>query len=198
LLCPAHGTPGVAPGKAHYLAVRPSRSGPAPRSFRVSGDLIFVGSTILVAGIAAVSVLSLPPDQRTPHIVSHIVLRIILFGFIGLAGLVIGLVHLLRERETANAIGWPPGNPFHYEVAVANIAIGTLGVLTRWIEGEFWTAAIIGASIFLVGAGVVHVVERWRRGNRNPLNSGAIMYLDFLVPAVLICLFLIYRSSGSN
>jgi hypothetical protein len=37
----------------------------------------------------------------------------------------------------AREIGWPPGNPFQTEVAIANLAAGTLGILYFWIRGNF-------------------------------------------------------------
>jgi hypothetical protein len=35
-------------------------------------------------------------------------------------------------------IGWPPGNPFQFEVGVHDGAWGVLGFLCIWIGGLFW------------------------------------------------------------
>jgi hypothetical protein len=60
------------------------------------------------------------------------------FGFIG---------HTMRAGPVAASIGWAAGNPFQYEVAVANLAFGILGILCLWNRGGFWTATAIGWSI---------------------------------------------------
>ena len=40
--------------------------------------------------------------------------------------------HTFAADEVAESIGWPTGNPFQTEVAVANLAIGTLGILSYY------------------------------------------------------------------
>jgi len=50
------------------------------------------------------------------------------FGFIG---------HTVVADQAAASIGWPAGNPFQTEVAVANLAFGTLGLLCYWLRSEF-------------------------------------------------------------
>jgi hypothetical protein len=75
---------------------------------------------------------------------------------------------VLAADEVAASIGWPAGNPFQTEVGVANLAIGTLGILSYWIRGNFWTAAVIATSIWLLGAAAIHVREMVGRGTTIP------------------------------
>jgi len=96
--------------------------------------------------------------------------------------------------QVAESIGWPAGNPFQSEVAVANLAVGALGILCYWIRGNFWTAALIATSIWLLGAAAIHVREIVEAGNYNPGNAGLIFLLDILSPLLLIVL-LIYTGS---
>ena len=60
------------------------------------------------------------------------------------------------RRPVAASIGWPAGNPFQYEVAVANLAFGVLGLLCLRFRDGFWTATAIGWSVFMLGAAAVH------------------------------------------
>jgi hypothetical protein len=155
-------------------------------TIRVRPDVIFPASLILCLGIAAITFLGIDPTRRDLHAAAQITLRVMLFGFCGVGGLAVGLVHLFREEAVAAAIGWPARNPFHYEVAVANLAFGVLGILTRWAGPEFWTAVAIGVSVFIGGAGVIHLDDLVRRQNRAVLNAGAVLWVDFLAAGIII------------
>ena len=54
----------------------------------------------------------------------------------------------LLPSQIATQIGFPPGNPFQFEVACANLAFGVLSLLGIRYRGEFWNATAIGATIF--------------------------------------------------
>jgi hypothetical protein len=114
----------------------------------------------------------------------------------GIGGLYAFSGHLFAADEVAASIGWPAGNPFQTEVAVANLAIGTLGILSYWIRGNFWTAAVIATSIWLLGAAAIHVSEMVGVGNYNPGNAGVVFYMDIVGPALLIILLAYLRLSG--
>ncbi len=84
-------------------------------------------------------------------------------GFIGFLG------HTFRA--VAKQIGWPEGNPFQFEVAVANLAFGVLGLLTIWFRENFWLATAIGYAVFMIGAGIGHVHQLVATGNRAEMNA---------------------------
>lgn len=69
------------------------------------------------------------------------ILLLYLFVFpIGLGGLIGFLGHTFRAGSTAASIGWPAHNPFQYEVAMANLAFGILGISAAWVRGGFRVA----------------------------------------------------------
>ena len=100
--------------------------------------------------------------------------------------------------QTARSIGWPEVNPFQKEVTVATLATAVLGVLCFWIRGNFWTATVIGTSVWLLGDAVVHVVQIVNRANCSPGNSGIPLYIDILFPFMLIGLLIIYKTRGDG
>ena len=106
------------------------------------------------------------------------------FAFIG---------HTVFADTTAASIGWPAGNPFQSEVAVANLAVGVLGILCYWMRGNFWIASVIGFSIWWLGDAVVHIRSIVVEANYAPNNAGVTFYLDILIPAILIALLGYYR-----
>jgi hypothetical protein len=96
-------------------------------------------------------------NQWRKQQIAEILLLSVFLLPVGLGGLVGFIGHTLRATETAASIGWPAGNPFQYEVAVANLAFGTLGILCWRHRSGFWTATGGGWSIFLLGAAGVHL-----------------------------------------
>ncbi len=94
--------------------------------------------------------------------------------------------HAFAANEVAESIGWPTGNPFQTEVAVGNLAIAALGILSYWIRDNFWTAAVIATSTWLLGAATIHVSEMVSAGNYNPGNAGVVFYMDIIGPVLLI------------
>jgi hypothetical protein len=133
-------------------------------------------------------------QPQTGRRMAGILLLWLLVINVGLGGMWAFIGHMFFAEQVAESIGWPAGNPFQSEVAVANLAVGALGILCYWIRGNFWTAAVIVTSIWLLGAAAIHVREIVEAGNYNPGNAGLIFFLDILSPLLLIVL-LIYTGS---
>ncbi len=88
------------------------------------------------------------------------------------------------------------GNTFQTEVAVANLAIGTLGILCFWFRDNFWMATVIAASVWFLGDAVGHVQQIIVADNYSPNNAGAALYNDIVVPLILLALLIYHRYAG--
>lgn len=108
---------------------------------------------------------------------------------IGVNGIVAGSGHLFFPDPVADSIGWPRGTPWQWEVGLAGLGWGVLGVMAPAFERPFWLATIIVASIFLFGAAIGHVRQLVASHNRSPGNAGAILYTDILIPLIVIALY---------
>ena len=86
----------------------------------------------------------------------EVLLLYLLVFFAGLGGLMGFLGHTFKAQEIALKIGWQP-SPFQFEVAVANLAFGVLGIMCIWQRRGFRTATGIGYAIFLLGCAYGHV-----------------------------------------
>jgi hypothetical protein len=113
-------------------------------------------------------------------------------GVSGAIGMFNVVMHTVFARDVAASIGWPAGNPFQTEVAFANFAIGIVGFACFW-RYDFWLPAIIAKSVFAWGAGLTHVMGIARTGNLAPNNGGPILAWDFLLPVVMIALYVLAR-----
>ena len=114
----------------------------------------------------------------------------LIFGFIG---------HTVFADRAAASIGWPAGNPFQTEVAIANLAFGTLGTLCYWFRAEFWSATVIGASVWQLGDAVGHIQQIIIAQNYSPNNAGAALFFnDIVIPLILIALLVYRRYAGGH
>ena len=148
----------------------------------------------LVLGLAVGAVhVFLDNQPRTKGRVAEIFLLWFLVVTVGLLSVFFFISHTVFADTSAASIGWPAGNPFQYEVAVANLTIGTLGILCYWIRGNFWVATVIAFSVQWLGAAVVHIRDIVVAANYAPNNAGLTLYLDILMPVILIALLVYYR-----
>lgn len=129
--------------------------------------------------------LSYKSEWHFPKWVETFLAYILLFnmGFMGILG---AYAHVFMAPETAQSIGWAPGSPFQFEVGMANLAFGVLGILSYWIRGRFWDAAIIGWGVLFLGCFVGHVINYYAQNNSAPYNIGPyIWFYDLLLPLLV-------------
>lgn len=137
--------------------------------------------------------LRLDQQPRTAARSVELALLYLLVVFAGVGGLVGAVGHTFYAREIALGIGWQPGSPFQYEVAMANLAFGVLGVMCIWRRGEFWTATGVGLAVFLLGCAAGHLREALA-GNFAPYNAGPGIWLaDAVIPLTILGLLGVRR-----
>ena len=146
----------------------------------------------------AIIIHSLLLKQRSLKKILEIILLYLLVITVGTGALIAGLFHIFNGPATAQMIGWAPGSPFQYEVGVADVAFGVLGVLCLFLRGNFWPAAIIANSVFLLGCMAGHIHSLAASGNLAAYNIGPnIIISDLIVPLVIIGLYIAYRKLGA-
>jgi hypothetical protein len=147
----------------------------------------------LVLGLVVGAVhLFVDKQPRTTARVAQIFLLWLLVITVGIQGIFAFIGHTIYADATAASIGWPAGNPFQSEVAVANLTVGVLGILCYWMRGSFWNATAIGFAVWWLGDAVVHIRSIVLSANYAPNNAGVTFYLDILVPVILIALLAYY------
>ncbi len=144
----------------------------------------------LVAMFVGIAIhLRMAPKPLTKKKIVEVILLYILVVFVGVGCLLAGMAHIFRGPETAAGIGWQPGSPFQYEMGVANLAFGALGILCIWKRGEFWTATGIGVAVIFLGCAIGHVYEMVVHHNYAPYNAGwGILFNDAVLPVIILVL----------
>ncbi|MDL9948793.1 hypothetical protein QSJ19_25055 [Gordonia sp. ABSL11-1] len=110
---------------------------------------------------------------------------------IGIQGWMTGCGHMFFGAPIAESIGWPARTPWQWEVGLASLATGVLGVIASGFGDDFALATIIAFAVFYLGAAIGHVREMVVRRNFAPGNAGPIFFFDVIVPVYLIVLFVI-------
>ena len=159
-------------------------------------DTLFIWPTLVIIG--ALLHLFISKGPRTKDRVIEIFLLYILVIMVGFGGIWAFIGHAFMPDQIAAYIGWPAGSPFQFEVACTNLGFGILGILCFWIRGNFWTATIIGFSVFYLGAAYGHIMDIIKHGNYAPGNAGAPLYLDIILPIVLIILLVAYKKTSKT
>ena len=107
-------------------------------------------------------------------------------GFSVAGGIV---AHTVFARQIAKEIGWET-NGFQYEVGFASLGIGLAAIYASTVDDQSaWVVGSIGAGVFLLLAGINHIVEIFRERNYAPGNT-VILVSDLGVPISLLALLL--------
>lgn len=113
-------------------------------------------------------------------------LMLFTLGFNGVANFV---AHVFFSDRTALLIGWAPGNPFQFEVGIANLSFGILAILSFWLRGSFLFAALLGNTIWLWGDAVGHVKNMVETGNFAAGNAGIYFWADIFIPILILIVY---------
>jgi hypothetical protein len=145
---------------------------------------------LFAAALVAATVIVIVKRPLSKNEIAVIYLKQMIFFCIGLGSLYAFTGHAFVPAKVAAEIGWPAGSPFQFEVAIANLSFGLLGILCMWIKGSFRAAAVTGYCIFLWGDAYGHFIQM-QKGDTSPYNSGMFLYAgDIFIPLVIFILML--------
>ena len=116
----------------------------------------------------------------------------LLFIYVGWMGLFTAYYHVFRPIEASASIGWST-SPYEYEVGMADLTVGVLGVLCLVFRGEFWLATAIADAVWLLGDAVGHVREMVVNNNHAENNAGIFLVFEFAIPVLILGLVLYHR-----
>jgi hypothetical protein len=151
-------------------------------------SIIFLAATLIGFALH----LSVSKQPRTKSRMVELLLLYLLAVNIGAGGILAWYGHTFMADEIARKIGWQPGSPFQFEVALADLSWGVCGVLCIWLRRGFWTATGIGSAVFLLGCAVGHIRQIIQEGNMAVYNAGPVLWIgDIGIPITILILLLI-------
>src|SRR5271155_2503613 len=143
---------------------------------------------VVLAVIAASIHLALSPSSRSSGTaIAGTFLLYLLFFYVGLEGLLTAYAHVFRPIQTSASIGWST-SPYEYEVGMADLTVGVLGVLCLWLRGNFWLATAIANAVWLLGDAVGHIRQMVLNSNHAVNNSGIFLITEITMPFVILLL----------
>jgi hypothetical protein len=104
------------------------------------------------------------------------------------------VIHVFFGEMSARFIGWAD-SPFQFEVGVASLGFAAVGLLAAFRSFDLRLAAIIGPSIFTLGAAVGHIHQMIAADNFAPGNAGIIFWTDIGIPLFGFVLLWLQRNS---
>jgi hypothetical protein len=147
---------------------------------------------VLAFVAASVHLLVSPKRRSEPVTVVGTYLLYLLFIYVGLMGLFTAYYHIFRPIETSASIGWST-SPYEYEVGMADLTVGVLGVLCLAFRNGFWLATAIADAVWLLGDAVGHIRQMVVHNNHAENNAGIFLIFELLMPTLILGLVIFYR-----
>src|SRR6202789_2800068 len=140
----------------------------------------------LIAVLGASFHLAFSPKRRSSGAaIAGTYLLYLLFFYVGLMGVLTAYAHVFRPLQTSASIGWST-SPYEYEVGMADLTVGVLGVLCLWIRGNFWLATAIANAVWLLGDAIGHIRQIMLNNNHAATNSGIFLIVEIITPLVIL------------
>jgi hypothetical protein len=121
----------------------------------------------------------------------------LLFVYVGLMGLLTAYAHVFRPVQTSASIGWST-SPYEYEVGMADLTVGVLGILCLWLRGNFWLATAIANAVWLLGDAVGHIRQMELNNNHAANNSGIFLLVEIVAPLAILSLAFYHHVSAAD
>lgn len=129
-------------------------------------------------------------EPRTYARVIDLLLLYQLVFSVGATSLLAFFALSLMPGYIAAYTGWPEC-PFEQQLANVNLGYAVLGFLCIWLRDHFWTATVLGFSIWIFSDGIAHLSDAVRHNNYADGNVGVPLYTDIIVPAILVVLLIL-------
>jgi hypothetical protein len=154
-------------------------------------QVIFV---VLAVTAASIHLAFSPGRRKSGRAIAGTYLLYLLFFYVGVMGILTAYAHVFRPVQTSASIGWST-SPYEYEVGMADLTVGVLGILSLWLRGNFWLATAIANAVWLLGDAIGHIRQIVLTNNHAANNSGIFLVVEFTMPVLILILALYHRRS---
>jgi hypothetical protein len=130
--------------------------------------------------VAAIAIARAPRPIGHAVVIEKLLAWYVLFN-IGVMYFVNFVCHCFFGAMAAAFIGWAD-SPFQFEVGTASLGFSVAGCFAAFAGFDRRLVAIIGPSLFTLGAAAGHVHQMVTAHNFAPGNAGVIFYMDIVIP----------------
>jgi hypothetical protein len=142
----------------------------------------------VVAILAATIHIACSAKRRSSKVaVAATYLIYLLVIYAGVMGVFTAWAHVFQPIRTSASIGWAT-SPYEYEVGMADLTIGVLGLWCLRFRGNFWLATAIANAVWLLGDAIGHIREITLHNNHAANNSGIFLAAEIITPLVILAL----------
>ena len=146
----------------------------------------------LIVSLIAIARTEAPVDAAT--IVEKLISWHVFFA-VGVSNLYNFVCHVFFGKMAAAFIGWAD-SPFQFEVGMASLGFAAVAFVAAFRSFDLRLAAIVGPSLFLLGAAAGHIYQMVTEHNFAPGNAGIIFYTDIIIPLVGFVLLALQNRYG--
>ena len=155
-------------------------------------------SFFLLGSIVSLAAIARSGDSIDQSLVVEKLLAWYVFFSIGIDNFYNFVMHVFLGQMSAAFIGWAD-SPFQFEVGTASLGFAAVGLLAAFRSYDLRLAAVLGPSVFTLGAAAGHVNQMVTAHNFAPGNAGIIFWTDILVPVFgFSLLWLQRRNAGAG
>lgn len=163
------------------------------RTLLVDFNLVMLAAAFLAAGFLGWKRRHVPGSSFAETLLAWLLLL-----SVGAQGVYTFVIHVFFPEQSAANIGWAV-SPFQYEVGIADLTVGILGVLAFWGNFGFRLAAVVAGVVWYWGDAVGHVKEMIVANNYAPGNAGPWFWTDVFVPFLLIaCTYFVWQKQQQS
>src|SRR3990167_1409974 len=155
---------------------------------------IFLGDFPAIMTLLAILLGLLSCCRKSSKSKSDIFLGYLFFFALGLSGLWGFIYHAFFPAIAAKFIGWK-NSPFQFEVAMANLGVGVVGIFGLRAKKSYRIAGTLFTLCLFWGAAYGHIVQMLTAHNFAPENAGLIFYNDLIMPLLLVIFLLNWREN---
>ncbi len=141
----------------------------------------YVLTFLVISLIASAIVIAMAPRPVSGAVVVDKLLAWYVLFNIGVMFLVNFIFHVFFGQMAAAFIGWED-SPFQFEVGTASLGFAVAGFIAAFASFDRRLVAVVGPSIFTLGAAVGHIQQMVTSHNFAPGNAGVIFYADIFIP----------------
>ncbi|MCX5496374.1 hypothetical protein OSH11_16835 [Kaistia dalseonensis] len=169
---------------------------------RIKETITFVMSNYSLSFFVLGLIVSLVAIARSraaidrPLVVEELLAWYVFFS-IGIDNFYNFVMHVFFGELSASFIGWAD-SPFQFEVGTASLGFAAVGLLAAFRSYDLRLAAVLGPSIFTLGAAVGHLYQMLTAHDFAPGNAGIIFWTDIFIPLFGFALLWLSHRSGRS